>query len=824
MNEASSKIVNVFFFSSQSKGTSGISSLIYRMIYNSFEENITLKENLYQYKIYTDETSINFNFFINQERFQVMNSLDFKNENIIIFVYNLDKTTPLISIAPILEETKLYLNENFNKIKIGLVGNNLDLIKSENLKKVIEKGEKFAEKIKSKFLLTSAKTGKGDLFQFIIDILNSKSRNELIKNKKSLIKEYIQLYKTKNINNINRCEICKTKILITKFHEKLNKIEFNCKENHKRKFISIYKEKINNPVCKVCEKEINDKNYDSLEFCKICQILICHKCVKKHEHNSEEDIISPFYAEDQICSIHGMRNDLCCLNCNSLICSFCYNIFHSSHKIKKVDNKLIDDIIKEKKKLIKEVKDKLDIFNNFYSDLINTLNSLHKKYNDKILLDLKIKENILHQFETIKYNNELYNTVFKMEFNIVNKNLNINNNLTYLDKLTLFFNYIDEPIQITKYNICNGNKSLIKTNLLIHDTITDKDNSSKILTDACIIDNNLFCVSFYDGSLKIYDYNNMESYKKIVKLYDDKKGINSILKYNNDNLIISGYEKIYKIKIDKELELEKEILINESNSIFTKLCSFNLENCLLYADNLGNIGIYNFNNKNKKKINNSENLEINNIIDIENIHDNIFYMKYKNYELNLLLREKANKNESIDIERFTISERDTIADITEDQANSIEIYKIFYLDKNYEMCNQKLLSKNIKILGAISRQHLVIQEENENLIKYKILDFINNKEFSFGNLLEGLKRDWNFKLIAHNIYEKKVYFVLVDFNFNILEYLFEPSNNNVQEIGFLTKAVQDKSTTINNKIIKIMLNNRNFIIINSNGEFYKMKY
>jgi len=46
------------------------------------------------------------------------------------------------------------------------------------------------------FLMTSAKKGIGDIRQFIISIINFKSKNEItIKNNKASIKEYQQLFK-----------------------------------------------------------------------------------------------------------------------------------------------------------------------------------------------------------------------------------------------------------------------------------------------------------------------------------------------------------------------------------------------------------------------------------------------------------------------------------------------------------------------------------------------------------------------------------------------------------------------------------------------------
>ena len=835
MENNKKKIVNVFFYSSHS---AGISCILQRMLFNKFSESKITEKKSYKYKIYTNESCIIFKF--HEQSIDILKNLNPKNENIIILVYSADSVNPITTIDPLFEEMKDVLNENYKFTKFGLIGNKLDLIKKNNIKSIIEMGEKYAEKIKVKFLLTSAKTGKGDVFQFILDILNLKSKNETIKNKKTLIKEYSQFYKSKNLNNTIRCEKCKTKIAKILFHEKSNKIELFCKENHEEKFIYGYKDimKLINKNCIICKKEFEEKNNDALIYCKICKNYICSKCTKKHEHKSDNDIISPYFAEDQLCYDHGIKNDLICLDCKSLICSFCFSNFHLNHKVEKVDNNnTLEKLINTKRNELKEQQKEFEQINTFYLDLINELKKLYNEYEDKISLVFKLKENIINQLELIKYNNELFNTVLNMKFNDFKVNSNFTK-LSVLDKLTNFFEIIEQPIQITRYNICNGSKILKKFNLITNNEskeLKESEYDKIILTDACNLDNDHCCVSFDDGTIKIYSNNDFKTFLKNYELYERKKGVNSIINYKNQNtLYVSGFEKIYEIKIvGKELSLEKQLLITHPNITFTKLCDYNFRKSILYTDDIGTISIYNFINKKESKINeNLEILGINSVIDFVNINENLFVMKFKSYELNLYISRNSkmdstfNRSININLERFSIMDiTNSSGTLDNNKEQYKEISKLLYLDNDNRISDEKLFPENTKILGIVTKDHILVQEMDEsNQIVYKIINLVNNKELCFGVLLKGLKKDWKFKLIGENSDEGRIYFVFVDPNFSMLEFSFNPKNDVIQEIGYLRNMDKSLTKNPNNKIIKIILIRRTFIIINSNGELFRMNY
>ena len=835
MEVKSSNSTNIYFFSTHH---AGITSILNRIMYNKFEDNCTTEKKSYQYKIFSGENFVTINF--HEQNLEILNDLDIKADNIIILVYDLNINKSSDSLNPINEYIKSIVGDNLKSIKIGIIGNKLDLISQNDKESLKEMGEKYAQKINAKFLMTSAKKGLDDIFQFILSIINSKSKNEIfVKNNKIILKEYQQLFKSKNLNGVIRCEKCKTKIAKIIFHDKSEKIELCCNEHNDEKFIYIYKDIINliNKKCNICQKEFDEKSNDSLMYCKLCKVLICNKCIKRHEHgqNSNENLISYYNEEDLLCFIHGIKNDLYCINCNSLICSFCYNNEHKEHKIKKFENNIIDNLIREKRNQLNNQKKQLENLKKYYTNLINEITKLYNEFKEKMDLVLNLKENVLNQLEIIKYNNELYTTVVNMKFNEIKVDLDDNSNKSILDKLTVFFDCIEQPIRIVKYNICNGSKVLKKYNLRQNDKINIIKNKPK-LTDACNIDCNLCCFGFDDGNIYIFNKKDFKTCLKHHQLYDMNRGVNSIINYKNDNLIFtSGFEKIYQLKINKNLYIQKEALITRPDTNFIKLCDYNYRKSIVYTDDAGNIGIYNIFDKQEFKIkddNDNENLEINSIIDFYNINENAFFMKYLSYELQLKSEKVSvvypsnnRQNSEIILERYSIMDVATSDTSVEDKEKSRELSKIFYIDEQNKIYNEHTFSETTKILGIINKEYIVIEETNEKeQIKYKILNLVTKKELYFGELLSGIKKDWNFKLIGENPDDGKIYFVLVDYDFNLLEFSYYLQSNKIEEIGLLRRVNKDNPKDPKHKIIKILLMKNNFIIVKNNGELYVMNY
>ena len=148
MEVKSSKIIDVYFFSSH---PCGITSIINRIIYGKFIENCAKEKKSYEYKILSGDNFVNLNF--HEQSIEVLNNFDIGSENIIIYVYDLNKVKPFDSLNPIYDAIRSILTDNYKKVKIGVIGNKLDLVSQNDLKSIKEIGEKYAEKINAKFLL-----------------------------------------------------------------------------------------------------------------------------------------------------------------------------------------------------------------------------------------------------------------------------------------------------------------------------------------------------------------------------------------------------------------------------------------------------------------------------------------------------------------------------------------------------------------------------------------------------------------------------------------------------------------------------------------------
>ena len=158
MEVKSTRIVNIYFFSSH---LCGITSILNQIIYDKFIENCSKEKKSYYYKILSGDDFVDVNF--HEQGLEVLNYFDIGTENIIIFVYDINKVKPFDSLNPIYEAIRSILEDNFKNIKIGIIGNKVDLVSQGDLKSLKEIGENYADKIDGKFLMTSAKKGIGML-------------------------------------------------------------------------------------------------------------------------------------------------------------------------------------------------------------------------------------------------------------------------------------------------------------------------------------------------------------------------------------------------------------------------------------------------------------------------------------------------------------------------------------------------------------------------------------------------------------------------------------------------------------------------------------
>lgn len=101
-----------------------------------------------------------------QEKMKALTKIFFKNAKIVILVYDITKKKTFLELENWLKDIKELLGNN---IVIGICGNKSDLFMEEEVSEEDVQG--FADKIKSKYALTSAKSDKYGFCKFLNDLL-----------------------------------------------------------------------------------------------------------------------------------------------------------------------------------------------------------------------------------------------------------------------------------------------------------------------------------------------------------------------------------------------------------------------------------------------------------------------------------------------------------------------------------------------------------------------------------------------------------------------------------------------------------------------------
>ena len=254
------------------------------------------------------------------------------------------------------------------------------------------------------------------------------------------------------------------------------KILLQCKNGHYIDNIKLDEyentQKIDISKIKCDECNINNKSntYNKLFFrCNTCNINICPLCADKHDKN--HNIIN-YDDKNYICCKHNKIYNSYCDTCKSNICLFCEkehkdnehkiinyvellpNMNKVNDNIKEIKNKIdkfnniIDDIIKK----LKKVKENIEYYYNINIDIINSLNKNHMNY--EILYNYnKIKDiEIINDINKIINNNENINNILNIYKKMINK---------YNDKIIINYK-IQDKIKLFGYDFIINNKDNCK--------------------------------------------------------------------------------------------------------------------------------------------------------------------------------------------------------------------------------------------------------------------------------------------------------------------------------------------------------------------------
>jgi len=268
------------------------------------------------------------------------------------------------------------------------------------------------------------------------EMINSINKNE---NKMVILVYDIKEKEDKSIVKSNeiicpKCgEICKIKF-------KNYKISlYECKNKHKINNLSFdafektqYKD-LSKIICGKCNKNNMHNSYNKNFYkCNECNMNLCLIC--KSNHNKNHSIIN-YKKINYICGKHNREYINYCKKCKINICMLCNNE-HKNHDII-----FIGDIIINKNEIenkTKEIKEKIDKFNNNIKEIINVIDEVQRNINKyyKIIID------IINNYDIKKINYEiLFNLKEIYNNNNIIKDLNeINNNENNINKFNNIIN------------------------------------------------------------------------------------------------------------------------------------------------------------------------------------------------------------------------------------------------------------------------------------------------------------------------------------------------------------------------------------------------
>ncbi len=125
--------------------------------------------------------------------------------------------------------------------------------------------------------------------------------------------------------------------------------------------------------------EVHNKKFKL--YCTTCKVNLCIVCTGDH---SEDHNFEGYKEAEPKCIIHGEKLDLLCEKCDIPVCKECMKLQHDGHEsvcLSSHGKKIKDNLINERVKKNKELKEKLDVM---HLDVIDKLRKDHSKLQDTI--------------------------------------------------------------------------------------------------------------------------------------------------------------------------------------------------------------------------------------------------------------------------------------------------------------------------------------------------------------------------------------------------------------------------------------------------------
>ena len=608
-----------------------------------------------------------------------------------------------------------------------------------------------------------------------------------------------ELSEDKNIFYCNKCDIYFCSDDEEVHRNLMHKIE----ENIKEKYLNISKNKINEKKMnkknsKLMMTPMRNKNNKALYKQNTTPMLLKKTNNKinvnkpsnkdKNNYNTNNSNINnqknpikntlPFYIIDTYCPNHDEVFKFYCFDCHQNFCELCHKN-HINHSIIKFDDILLsEDELDTKKNELNQAKEDLVKLNDYFTALIEAIKCKFERLFNIKKKELEIKEKIIHDYETIKYNYHSISNIRNIKFNNNDNFMELSPDTDWFNRFNLIFKYLNSNLNNNSNDIFDILNSLNEKN---NTKIISKNNNMKEINKLITLNNEDIAALIGNENIIIFDKDTLEE-KLNLKLEGKNSNffINDICLRNDGGLICSGYEFI------------KFINLGLDNQYYN--CDYDIQD----IDN-----------------------NINSVIEFNN---NLFISLNNKKELKLW---KKNKDTHMCINSYNyINEeiKDEINNIIKINSNSfiMSCYKEKCLCKFIVNNNDKIefveKLENINLSSNKYKKNNIINFPNENYFLVscdKSILLIDKNEF---NIIQNFQHDYNFTDIYY--YSNK-YFIALD------------SNNIIYKIEldkYQQKLFFEESINLNNKyqfclddIYKIHFNKKKGnIILQTKNKFIKI--
>ena len=627
-------------------------------------------------------------------------------------------------------------------------------------------------------------------------------KNQKHKNNEDIKEQYLQLSKNRIKMNANK----KNTILSTPSNSKkiktLNKQKstpFLLKNNHNKES-NREKNKLN---IKKSNKE--NKNTDSinnnLTNINNNSVILSDKTKEKKKNKNYNKV--QIYLIDSYCNIHNEIFKSYCINCHKNICELCEDN-HINHNIIKFEEILLEDEeLIEKKNELNKIKEDLMKINDYFSALIAAIKCKFERLFNIKKKELEIKEKIIKDYETIKYNYHCINNIRNIKFDNNKTYIDKSNNTDWFHRFNLIFKYLNSDLNIKTndiFDILNNRNE--KNNIKIISNDIKEKNINKLI----VLNNEDLAISTQNGNIIIYDKDNLKE-KISIKISDKNLGINDFIEKEGGGLLCCGYEYINYIYLslnNKVFDIKQKFDIYKKGININSIIELN-NNLFVTSNDNEQIQLWRKSFKSGKfkcidcydcDLNDNKG-KFNIIYKINN--DSFIFNSFNNYNLSLF---KINTYDKIELKKsienikitkgnnsiikipneeylfLSCYENDDSNEIINEKDNYDSIYNNLYSDYRENFSIKILDINNLNIIGKIQHNFLFTH------IKYYTGNIIIALD------LKGIIHKIEFDKYQHNL------FSLDEFNFN---------NNFKYKIDGINISKNSKSLILllNNKIIKL---------------------